>query len=182
MQTPQIIVITGLMAAGKSSVAQALAERMTKSIHLRGDIFRKMIVNGRHEMSPHSSSEAVAQLKLRYRQACNVAVAYARDGFDVVYQDVILGEHLLDVCAMLDRWNPGIVVLNPNLAVVAQRDLERYKTAYTGRWTPAALADALEETPRLGLWLDTSAMSVSETVDFILGHPVLTRQGLPAPE
>ncbi|MEZ4664472.1 MAG: adenylyl-sulfate kinase [Caldilineaceae bacterium] len=33
-ETPAIILITGLMAAGKSSVAQALAERLAKSVHL----------------------------------------------------------------------------------------------------------------------------------------------------
>lgn len=43
----QVILITGNMAAGKSSVAQALAERLPQSIHPRGDVFRRMIVNGR---------------------------------------------------------------------------------------------------------------------------------------
>ena len=35
---PDIVVVTGGMAAGKSTVAQALAERLPKSVHLRGDI------------------------------------------------------------------------------------------------------------------------------------------------
>ena len=39
------------MAAGKSTIAQALAERLPKSVHLRGDLFRRMIVNGQAEMS-----------------------------------------------------------------------------------------------------------------------------------
>jgi deoxyadenosine/deoxycytidine kinase len=39
MQDAQVILITGNMAAGKSSVAQALAERLPKSVHLRGDVF-----------------------------------------------------------------------------------------------------------------------------------------------
>ena len=46
-----IILITGNMAAGKSTVAQALAERLPMSVHLRGDRFRRMIVNGQAEMS-----------------------------------------------------------------------------------------------------------------------------------
>ena len=37
--SPSIIVITGIMAAGKSTVAQALAERLPKSIHLRATCF-----------------------------------------------------------------------------------------------------------------------------------------------
>ena len=47
---PHIIMITGIMAAGKSTVAQQLAERLPKSVHLRGDVFRRMIVSGRAEM------------------------------------------------------------------------------------------------------------------------------------
>ncbi len=35
------VLITGVMASGKSTVAQLLAERLEKSVHLRGDIFRK---------------------------------------------------------------------------------------------------------------------------------------------
>ena len=36
---PAIYVISGIMAAGKSSVAQALAERLPRSVHVRGDVF-----------------------------------------------------------------------------------------------------------------------------------------------
>ena len=51
MSDPQIVLITGAMAAGKSSLAQALAERLPCSVHLRGDSFRRMIVSGRAEMT-----------------------------------------------------------------------------------------------------------------------------------
>jgi len=37
-----IIVITGVVAAGKSTVAKLLAESLDESVHLRGDIFRRM--------------------------------------------------------------------------------------------------------------------------------------------
>ena len=35
---PALFVITGVMAAGKSTIAQALAERLPNSVHLRGDV------------------------------------------------------------------------------------------------------------------------------------------------
>jgi uridine kinase len=41
---PPIILIAGNMASGKSTVAQALAERLPKSVHLRGDVFRRMVL------------------------------------------------------------------------------------------------------------------------------------------
>ncbi len=174
---PQMLIITGLMAAGKSSVAQAIAARLPKSVHLRGDTFRKMIVNGRAEITPELSHEALQQLSLRYRIACEACEAYADAGFTVIYQDVILGEYLREVHTRLSRWSPGVLVLDPTLDVVASRDAERQKTAYAGEWAPASLAAGLEHTPRIGLWLDTSAMTVEQTADYVLRHAEATKAG-----
>jgi hypothetical protein len=47
-----VVVITGIMASGRSTVAQLLAERLPRSVHVRGDVLRTMIVSGRQEASP----------------------------------------------------------------------------------------------------------------------------------
>ena len=48
---PKIYLITGLMASGKSTVSDLLAKSIEKCVHLRGDVFRKMIISGRENMS-----------------------------------------------------------------------------------------------------------------------------------
>jgi chloramphenicol 3-O-phosphotransferase len=171
MTEPEIILITGIMASGKSTVAQALAERLPKSVHLRGDIFRRMIVNGRLEMAPGAPEEALKQLQLRYELAALTADRYCDAGFTVVYQDVILGPILTDVVERLKRnRRVAVVVLTPSPEIVAQREAGRGKTGY-GEWTPAMLDHGLRtDTPRIGLWLDTSALSVAQTVDAILAQ------------
>ena len=63
----RVIVITGAMAAGKSTVAELLARRLPSSVHVRGDVFRKMVVNGRVDMSPDAGPEAMDQLHLPLR-------------------------------------------------------------------------------------------------------------------
>jgi cytidylate kinase len=78
---PGVILITGMMAVGKSSVAQALSERLSKSVHLRGDVFRRMTVSGRAEMTVLLSAEAERQLWLRYRLAAAAADRYVEAGF-----------------------------------------------------------------------------------------------------
>jgi predicted kinase len=177
-ELPQILVVTGGMAAGKSTVAQALAKRLPKSVHLRGDIYRKMIVNGREAMGPKLSDEALRQLRLRYRLACHAASEYAAAGFQVVYQDVILGESLLDVVSRLRKYRPGVVVLDPSPQVLADRDKAREKTAY-GEWTAAHMRELLHaETARIGLWIDNSAQTVEQTVTEILAAPAKTMQGV----
>jgi adenylylsulfate kinase-like enzyme len=42
----RVVLVTGVMAAGKSTVAQLLAERFERSAKLRGYRFRPMIVRG----------------------------------------------------------------------------------------------------------------------------------------
>jgi cytidylate kinase len=162
-----VIVITGIMAVGKSTVAQLLAERLPRSAHVRGDMFRRMIVSGRAEPTPAGSDEEEAQLTLRYRLSAQAADSYATAGFTAVVQDVILGEHLAAYTGMIRTRPCHIVVLAPRPEVVAAREAGRPKTGY-GDWTVESLHAALEATPRIGLWLDTSDQTPTETVDAIL--------------
>ena len=83
--------ITGVMAAGKSTVAELLAQRFERSVHVRGDVFRKMILSGRAEVTPELEEEAVVQLELRRRIAARVVEEYWQAGFDVVVQDILIG-------------------------------------------------------------------------------------------
>lgn len=175
---PEILVVTGIMAAGKSTVAQALAERLPRAVHLRGDVFRRMIVSGRVEVTPDLPAEAMRQLDLRYELAATAAGRYAEAGFTVIWQDVILGPTLSRIAELLRGRSFGIVVLCPSPDAVAEREAGRAKTGY-GAWTPADLDRGLRaDTPRLGLWLDSSGMTVGATVDAILDRIAETRAGL----
>lgn len=166
---PQIILITGNMAAGKSSVAQALAERLPKSVHLRGDIFRRAIVNGQAEMTLNLSAEAYQQLQLRYQLAASAARQYLQAGFTVVYQDIIIGVALSEVIATFHDVPLSAIVLCPKAEVVAAREAARSKTGYANEAMVYEFDRILQdETPRLGYWLDSSDLTVAETVDRIL--------------
>ena len=113
---PPIYVISGIMAAGKSSVAQALAERLPRSVHVRGDVFRRCIVNGRVEMTLDASEEARSQLQLRHDLAVLVAQRYAAAGFAVVLQDIIAGAELPAMVAHITARPLHVVVLAPDAA------------------------------------------------------------------
>ena len=167
--SPRIILITGNMAAGKSTIAQALAERLPKSVHLRGDLFRRMIVNGQAEMSFELSDAAQQQLALRYHLAAQAAKSYFQAGFTVVYQDIIIGSALADLLTTFHDLPLSVVVLCPRAEVVAARDSSRGKTGYPNDDVVCAFDRVLrEETPRIGYWLDSSELTVAETVDAIV--------------
>lgn len=172
-----VILVTGIQAAGKSTVGQALAERLDRSVHVRGDLFRRMVVNGRADMGrPDPSAESVRQLRLRYALAATVADGYADAGFTVVLQDIVLGSYLTEMVAAIRTRPLQVVVLAPRAEVVRSRDLARQasrgKVAYKAGDVGIAELDAQlrRDTPRLGLWLDTSEQTAAETVGEILAR------------
>ena len=164
-----VMLLTGISASGKSTIGELLAARFRRGVHVRGDLFRKMVRSGRADMTADPSDEAGRQLRLRYRIAAGVADAYFDAGFSVVVQDVVLGTDLADYVEMIRSRPLLVVVLAPRVEVVEQREASRQKVAYRkGDLSPAALDDALRtQTPRLGLWLDSSEQSPEETIEEI---------------
>lgn len=167
-ECPCVIVITGVMASGKSTVAQLLAERFERGVHLRGDTFRRMIVTGREEFLPSPSREAIQQLRLRYQITASVADMYAEAGFRVVVQDIILGPMLKGFIESIQSTPVFLVVLSPDEKTIIERENSRAKTGY-GLWTVSELNQMLQkDTPKIGMWLDTSELTPEETVEEIL--------------
>ncbi|MFI5801267.1 AAA family ATPase [Streptomyces sp. NPDC051561] len=165
-----IILITGIQASGKSTVAQALAERLPRSVHVRGDQFRRMVVNGRSDMTATPSDEAVRQLRLRHQLTARTSDDYFRAGFTVVVQDVILGEHLARTVAQFRGAPLLVVVLAPEPGAVLEREAGRTKNAYDTLSVHMLDKVLREETAQLGLWIDTSFQTPAETVDEILAR------------
>ncbi|MDL2298405.1 AAA family ATPase [Synergistaceae bacterium OttesenSCG-928-D05] len=163
-----IFLITGVMASGKSTVAELLAQRFVKSVHLRGDIFRKMIVSGCEEMSATPSSDALLQLDLRYRLTTETAKRYHEAGFTVIMQDNYYGEKLAYVLELLAPEPVQAIVLCPGAEVVRQREAARGKTGYHGFSVESLHESFMQNTPRIGLWIDNGNQTPEETVDEIL--------------
>jgi chloramphenicol 3-O-phosphotransferase len=166
-----IYILTGVMASGKSTVGEVLALQLgEKSVHLRGDIFRRMIVSGREEMSPQPTKEALSQLHLRYRLAAETAKIYYTAGFSVVLQDNYYGDDLLFILELLKGFPIHLTILCPDLKTVKRREAGRKKKGYRS-FTPEALyTDFMRSTPKIGYWLDTSRLSPEEAAEAIIAH------------
>jgi len=168
-----IWLVTGVQAAGKSTIADLLARQFDRGVHIRGGQFYRWAVRGWVHVGDPRADEARRLLDLRYRLAALAADEYCTAGFTAVVQDNIFG-------ADVPRWLESVaarprrlVVLRPSVAVVWDRERQRHaatgKIAYRpGEFTVEDLDDQLAATPLIGLWLDTSAMSPEETVAEIL--------------
>lgn len=162
--------ITGVQAAGKSTIAERLASSFERGVHLRGDLFRRSVVGGWVNAGDHDQpDEARRLLDLRYRLSALVADEYCGARFTVVVQDTIFGADVTTWLQAVEARPRRLVVLRPNLEVVAKREVARRaatgKVAYwSGGFTIDALDAALEQIPRIGLRLDTSDQSPDETV------------------
>ena len=173
---PVIYLITGPMAAGKSSIARLLASRFERGVHLEGDVFRRSIVSGREEMTPNPSPEALEQLLLRYRLAAAAADGYFEAGFSVALEDVVVGPLLGDYRTTIRSRPCHVIVLSPSIESVRSREAGRDDKGYIGGWTVEHHYDEfIRETPRVGLWLDTTELTPEETVEAILAQTTSTR-------
>jgi hypothetical protein len=154
-------------------VADLLARRFERGVHVRGGQFYRWAVRGWVPVGAEDEQEVRRLLDLRYRLSAQVAVEYAAAGFTTVVQDNIYGR---DVEGWLDRVSPAtrhLVVLRPRVDVLEQRDAARQrslgKVAYRGGFSPAINDQHVASTRRdLGLWLDTSDQTPAETVDEIV--------------
>ncbi len=170
----KVVLVTGMQAAGKSTIAPLLAARMgPPAATLDGDVFFRGVVAGAEVMTPDPSAEAVRQLELRYDASALVAQHYADAGFDFVCSDIILGDDVERWFSRLHDVDPYLVVLVPSVESIVEREIGRGGANSYRDWGPSledgvrALQAGLDDIPRRGLWLDTTGQTAAETVDGI---------------
>lgn len=167
---PFVFVISGIQAAGKSTIARLLAGRFEYGVHLEADALQKMIVSGGEWVSKpgEPAGEAARQLQLRLKHMCLLARSFYEAGFTVALDDLILGERWHELQAGLQDIPFTLVVLAPRVETVLKRDENRAKATLGEEW-----ARYLDEILRVtmagtGLWLDNTGQTPDETVDQIL--------------
>jgi hypothetical protein len=181
-----IWLVCGVQAAGKSALADLLARRFERGVHIRGAQFYRWAVSGWVHPVEAGDQEARRLLDLRYRLAARTADEYCRAGFSTVVQDNIFGPDIVRWLQSVRARPRHLVVLRPSLAVIRRREDERRratgKVAYRpGEVTPEGLDEQLAATPRIGLWLDNSNLTAAQTADEVFRRRAEAIVELPDP-
>ena len=177
-----IWLVTGAQASGKSTLADLLAGRFDRGVHVRGGQLYRWVVRGWVHHDDPDRVAARRDLELRYRLSARIADEYADAGFTVVVQDNIYGDDVVRWFDTLRTRPRHLVVLRPSVDEVAAREDARRaatgKVAYRGAYTPADNDADVARTPQdLGLWVDTSTLTPTETVELVLARADEARVG-----
>lgn len=169
-----LIVISGPAAAGKTTIGREIAARRDRAIHIDGDFIQSLIVTGSITMDVPPPPGALDQLRLRFQAALAVANLYRDAGFDAIISDNLFEQEAQRFIKSAINSHPSrsiyFVMLNPSVEAIRDRYNQRPGGGYTATLTPEVLKDAVERTPRLGLWLDTSRQTAAQTAGEVLNR------------
>lgn len=167
-----IIFITGMAGAGKSTVGRLLARQFPKCLLIQVDELRQMVVKGyaRPEGGVFGE-EAMQQFQLARSTAIYMARLYANQGVDVVIDDACAPSNFVEQYAALFEI-PAVqrVLLYPKADVVIERIKQRGGPLEHIPYVPVVYA-YLDSMPKDGwIVLDSSEWTVEQTVNEVLSR------------
>jgi chloramphenicol 3-O-phosphotransferase len=165
---PEVLILSGPPAAGKSSVALALAERYDRVAHVQVDVLRHFVTPTGY-VSPSGPPEAwQRQQRLATRNACSLAGNFLEQRFAVIVDDVVVTAE--ELAAYLDGLR-GVgapvhfVRLLPRLEVCIARNRERTEGRLPESRIRTVHAQFVEAGETGGVTIDNSEMTAQEASD-----------------
>ena len=159
---PNLYIITGPAGVGKSTISKELAKSYNKSALIEGDDIYHQVIGGFVQAWKEGN-----HLKTFWKVCVNIIKTYLEDGFDVVFNYIITPENLELIKTAFKDYNVKFVVLITDEATLLARDKERPIDCQMGQRCLTLLDSFKNRNYNSRNILDTSNLSVNETVDII---------------
>lgn len=168
-EVARVVLIVGVPGAGKTTVARALAGRFARSACIEGDYVQHgFTVSGLVGPGEPPAEESHRQMELRWRNCAMLADNFFGEAFTVVVEHAASDRYWLDLFRKTLRARPfSVIVLAPDLAVATERDRYRPEKQVAHLFEHMD-ADMRRNFPDVGWWLDTSTLTVEQTLAAIL--------------
>ena len=167
-----IIFITGMAGAGKSTVGRLVARHFPKSIFIQVDELREKMVKGyaRPEAGVFTE-EVMQQFQMARSTATYMARLYASQGVDVVIDDVCVPSNFVEqYAALFEISEVKRVLLYPKAEIVIERIKQRGGPLEHIPYVPV-IYTFLDSMPKKGwIVLDSSEWTIEQTVNQVLSN------------
>jgi predicted ATPase len=166
---PEVLILTGPPGAGKTTAAEALAERYDRVAVIPVDALDEFITPTGHVQPWGPPAAWARQRRLDIRNACSLALNFLEARFAVIIDDTIVGaDELSQYVEGMSRAGVGVhlVSLMPSLAACLARNEKRDRQQRMRPDRVEAAYRAIESAGDLGgATVDTSELSAYETAD-----------------
>lgn len=162
----QIILISGIPGSGKTTVSLALAKHFKRLALIEGDVIQHVLTfRGCVGPMADPTPESERHYRLRWQNCLSLAKNFYDEGFTVILEQVAEPKWIEWFRDHLAGRTLSVITLLPRVEVALARDRDRQGKTVAERYT--FLDDRLRR-GRLGYHLDTSELTVTQTVERIL--------------
>jgi len=160
---PNLYIITGPSGVGKTTVSQGLAKRSNKSALIEGDFIYAQVIGGYVAAWKEGN-----HLDVFWDVCLNTIETYLSYGYDVVFNYIVTPSIITKMQDKFKEYNTKLVILLTDEETILKRDSQRPEDCQMKERCILLLNSFKNKNYNPQNILDTTNLSIDETVDIIL--------------
>ena len=157
-----LYIITGPAGAGKSTISRKIAESKSKSVLIEGDDIYHQVVGGYVQAWKQGNN-----LDIFWKICIDMIDIYLSNGYTVVFNYIVNPENIKALQDKFKEYKIKFIILITDEGTLLSRDKERPKDCQMGERCLTLLNDFKNKNYNKNNFLDTSNLSVNETLEEI---------------
>ena len=157
-----LYIITGPAGVGKSTISREIAESKSKSVLIEGDDIYHQVVGGYVQAWKQGN-----HLDIFWKICIDMIDIYLSNGYTVVFNYIVNPENIKALQDKFKEYKIKFIILITDEETLLSRDKERPKDCQMGERCLTLLNDFKNKNYNKNNFLDTSNLSVNETLEEI---------------